>query len=187
MTNNTTHTGRKDKFFREYEETSPALTLGLIIVSLGLYVINWIYVKNRNFEKIFEESPDSKRGLVILMILPFSWFFIMFILKSIIFSELPLLIGIFEIVVWGLILFLIYKYLWDFCEVFGKISQSRSVLWFSFFVLGGIGIISLLLKFMYLVPLVFFLAIVIPAMETELNVNFKSITIRKKHDNYYSR
>ena len=118
------------------------------------------------------------------MILPFSWFFIMLILK-IIFVNLPLILGIIEIVIWGIIIFLVYKYLYDFCHVFGQVTHSSTYIWFLFFVLSGIGILSAGLGFYYIAPLTLFLAIVAPAMQAELNINFKSLTLRRKDDSYY--
>lgn len=176
---------RRDKYFRKFEETSPILLLTFVLLSCGLFAINWIYVKNREFEEFFDDAPQSNRGLVIMMILPFSWFFLMLILKLLIFTSQPLLLGIVEIVVWGLIIFLIYKYIYDFCEIFGRITHSSTYIWFLFFVLTGVGILSLGLEFYYLVPLIAFIVIVIPSMQSELNINFKSLTLRRKDDSYY--
>jgi hypothetical protein len=179
------HEPRREKYFRKFEETSPILLLGMVLLTGGLFVLNWIYAKNKEFEEFFEDSPDSNRGLVIMMVFPFSWFFIMLGIKLLLFDKLPLALGILEIVVWGILIFLIYKYIYDFCDVFGQVTHSSTLLWFFFFVLSGMGILSLALKFYYVSPLVFFLAVVLPSMQTELNTNFKSLILRRKDNSYY--
>lgn len=177
---------QRENFFKEFKETNPSLVLGLIVISLGLYIINWIFVRNKDFETLDEDAPDSKRGAIIMMIIPFSWFFIIYVLKYVIFKHPPLIIEIMEIVGWGIIIFLLLKYIFDFCHSFSKLTRTSHLFWFGFFLLGFIGIIStFLFKFYYLSPLTFFLIITIPAMQAELNSVFKSHAMTKKRDTYY--
>ncbi|MFW5705215.1 MAG: hypothetical protein ACOCXG_05230 [Nanoarchaeota archaeon] len=177
---------KNSNFYKDFRETNPALVLGLIIISLGFYVIDWIFLRNKEFEEIDKHAPDSKRGAILLMIIPFMWFFIMIVLKHIIFSPKSPFLGIVEISGWLLIIFLILKYLYDFCISFGFITKTNGAIWFLFFlpiVPAGIGA---LLGYPIFLILLFLPAIVIPAMQAELNTTFNKITIKKKYDIFYN-
>jgi len=177
---------KEPDFYKDYKETNPTLVLGLIIISFGLYIINWIYLRNREFELINSNAPDSNRGAVILMILPFIWFFIYMLLKYLFFRDSYLILKIIELVGLGFITTLILKYLYDFCNTFGLITKTSGFGWFIFYLLGIIGIISIVFKFYYLSPLVFFLMIIIPAMQSELNSHFSRFAMKKKGKIFYS-
>lgn len=173
------------EFYKTFSETKPSLVLGLIIISFGFYIINWIYTKNREFEILSEFAPDANRGAIIMMIIPFFWFFFIKVLQNLIFSSNNLIIGILEIVGFGIILFLLLKYLFDFCLTFGEITKSPGIIWFIPFIIGIIGIIGTFFKFFYLSPLFLFLIIVIPAMQAELNKNFHKLSMKKQDINFY--
>ncbi len=172
-------------FFKEYEQTNPYLVLGLIIISFGLYIINWIYLKNREFQLLDTDSPNPNRGAIILMFLPFAWFFSMISLKYLIFSPENLALGIIEIVGWGFIIFLMHKYILDFCLSFGRITKTYGALWFVLFFIGGVGILGTAMGYYLLSPLLFFLIITIPAMQAELNTFFTRHTIKKEKKIFY--
>lgn len=177
----------RDNFFKDFKESNPSLILGLIIISIGLYIINWIYLISKDFESLDDEAPEPNRGAALMMIIPFGWFFIIFTLKEIIFKGTYILVlGIIEIVVWGLIIFLILKFLYDFCKTYGKITKTNHFFWFGFFFLGLIGIVATTLGHYFVSPLIFFLFIVVPAMQAELNTVYKTHFLRRKKDTYYS-
>ena len=174
------------EFYNEFRQINPSLVLGLIILTLGLYIINWIYLNNKNFEKVDKQAPDSNRGAIIMMVLPFSWFFIILIFKKIILGPNSLILQIFEIVGWTFIIFLLLKYLLDFCLSFGRITRTQGLFWFIFILTGLIGIISIPIGFYYTMPLSFFLIISIPAMQAELNSFFVRYAIRKEKNIFYN-
>jgi hypothetical protein len=155
--------------FKKYSETSLAVVLALMIITAGLYIINWLFLRNREFELMDEDAPDSKRGLALMVFLPFGWGLIMFVSKALLFTGEPLLLGIMEIVIWGLIIFLLVNYVFDFCLSYSKITKSNAMIWFSMFLIGFIGIISTSIQFYYLSPLVFFAVITVVAMQAELS------------------
>ena len=177
---------KNNDFFKEFRETSPALILGLIIVTLGLFIINWIFLRNREFDKLDKNAPNPNRGAVIMMILPFGWFFILQVLKELIFGYENLFIGIFEIVGYFLILFLLLKYLLEFCLTFGRITNTHGIFWFLLFLVGVIGLIGIIFEFYPVATLTIFLLLVIPVMQSELNSHFSRFTIRKKNNVFYS-
>lgn len=177
---------RLPEYFKDFHETKPSLVMGLTILSLGFYIINWIYLRNKDFEQLDDDAPLATRGAILLMVLPFSWFFILQILKNLIFSPNNLIIGIIEIVGFGIILFLILKYLFDFCNTFGKITKTTGLIWFIPFFVGLIGLIALVFNFIYLIPLLFFLFIVTPAMQGELNKTFHRIDMKKADNRFYN-
>lgn len=174
------------EYYKDFTETKPSLVMGLTIISFGFYIINWIYLRNKEFEILSEHAPESKRGAVLMMVLPLFWFFFIQILKNIFFSNENVVIGILEIVGFGIIFFLILKYIFDFCETFGQITKSPGIIWFIPFFLGVIGIIGIIFKFYYTLPLLFFLFIVTPAMQAELNKNFHKIAMKKQDNNFYN-
>lgn len=156
-----------------------------MIISLGLYTINWIYLKNKEFEKLDSTSPDANRGAIILMILPFAWFFITTITKKLIITNENLFFSILNIVGWGIILFLILKYLLDFSISYGKITQTNGIYWFIGFLFSIIGILLFFFK-LYLISLIYLvLFILIPAMQAELNIHYKRFTIKKERHSFY--
>ncbi len=178
---------RNSNFYKEFRETNPALILGLILISFGFYIINWIYVKNREFSEIDPEAPDSNRGAAILMIIPFSYFFILFVFKKLIFGYDNLYFKYVEFFGWILVIFFIMKYLFDFCITFGKITRTNGLYWFIFFIIPLFGIIpALFFNFYWFLPLVFFLFIVIPAMQAELNTFIKKFNIKKESNLFYN-
>lgn len=176
----------KKEFYDDFKIISPSLILGLIIITIGLYIINWIFITNKLLEKVDKESPDSNRGAIIMMFLPFSWYFITEIFQNVIFQEENLVIDVFTLAGWILIGFLILKYLLDFCISFQRVTGSNSIFWFMLYFIGLIGLISIPLGSFYFIPLVFFLIITIPAMQAELNSFFKKYIIRFEKQIYYS-
>ena len=172
-------------FYKNFSEMSPALILGLTIITFGLYIINWIYSRNRDFEILDENAPNSNRGAILMMIIPFIWFFIIQISKNLIFQTNNLLIKSIEILGWIIIFILILKYIYDFCESFGNITKTTGKMWFLLFFLGIIGIIGIIFKIYYLIGFLPLLIIVIPAMQSELNSSFRKFSITKKHSSYY--
>jgi len=174
-------------FYKEFHETNQALLFGLIIISCGLYIINWIYMNNKDFETLDKFAPNSNRGAVIMMILPFSWFFIIYILKHIIIGENNLFLEMFEIVGWGLILTLLIKYLLDFTISFGRITKTNGLFWFLPFlitiILCSIGVIF---KINYLFLSLIIPVIIILSMQSELNLIFVRFKINKDKNIFYN-
>ena len=161
-----------NEIIKGYEKSSPLIIMILIILTLGVYVINWIFLRNREFEFMDNDAPDAKRGLALMIFLPFGWALTMFVLKKLIFTGEPLILGILEIVIWGLIVFLLMNYIFDFCLCFSRITKTSPIIWFIPFLLGFVGSIFLALGFYYVSPLIFFTIIVVPAMQAELQSHF---------------
>ncbi len=172
-------------FYRDFHESNPALILGLMIISFGLYLVNWIYLRNREFEALDDLAPDANRGAIILMILPFIWFFFIQILKKLFSLDSNLFVSIMEILGWGFITFLVLKYFLDFSLSYGRITQTNGIIWFFGFLLGIVGIYAVAFKWYYLSFLLIFFFLIIPAMQAELNVHYKRITIKKERSIFY--
>jgi hypothetical protein len=138
------------------------LVFGLIIISLGTFIIPWIYTKNKEFRYLDKDAPNPPRGVVVLTMLPFIWGYSFYIIRKLIIKH-PLTIGI-EIVGWSFIIFLIIKYILDFCLSFGRITDTNGFLWFALFI----------------IPI-----LTIPAMQAELNSHFQRMQVRKKYEWLY--
>ena len=150
-------------YFKEFKTMNPSLVFGLIIISFGLYMISWLYTRNREFELLDEHAPAAARGTAVLFLLPLSWYMIVFVIKNIIHFQ-NLFVDILEIVVWTGLIFLIIKYFLDFCLSFGRITGTRGFYWF-------------------LLCLVLFIAV--PAMQSELNSHFERMSMRRKSNTFY--
>ena len=171
-------------FYHDFKEIGPPLVLGLIIISLGLYIIAWLYSNNKDFVKVDKHAPDPLRGVIIMIVLPFAWFFITTILKVLIFGT-HWIFMIFEYFVWLLLLILILVYLFDFCVSFSRITRTHALFWYIFYVIGIIGLISIVFGWYYSIPLTFFIIIVVPAMQAEINSFFKRYAIKKEKNIFY--
>lgn len=176
---------KSKNFYDEFKQTNPYLVLGLMIISFGLFMINWIYIKNKEFERLDKFAPDALRGAIIMMILPLTWFFFIAFLKFVLFSPENLFIQILEIVGWGFLFILILKYLLDFCISFGRITKTNGILWIFSFFLGILGIILLMYQIKTGIILILVMIISIPAMQSELNLFYNRITRKKERQTFY--
>lgn len=177
---------KRSNFYKNFRETNPALLLGLIIITFGFFIINWIYSKNKEFTEIDENAPDPNRGAIIMMVLPFIWFFIISVFKNILFKSYTYILKFIEITGWILVVLLIMNYLFDFCVSFANITKTNHYIWFSFFLLPAIGIICIFIKIYFMLFLVFFLFIGIPAMQAELNSYIKKFNMKKNDNLFYN-
>lgn len=176
------------EFYNTFKELNPAVVLGLILISGGLYIIAWMYSQNKEMEKIDEDSPELTRCAFILFGFPFTWLMITVIIKFVFFNnvEVPQAMIISEITVWTFIIMLIFKYIFDFCKTFSKITRTNTLIWFVLISLGIVGLIGVSIQSFFLTPFAFFLAMTIPAMQEELNHVYHKSEMKRKDDTYYS-
>ena len=157
--------------------------LGLIIITFGIYLIEWFYKRTEEFTYIDRFSPNPQRAATVLFIIPLGWLIISKIIKKLIFTGI---IGeIIEIIGWGLILFLIIKFIFDFCISFGRITKTNGIYWFLILLTGTIGIICTILQIYILSILTISIILTIPAMQLELNSHFNKMTIKKNSNIFY--
>jgi hypothetical protein len=152
---------KKEEFYRDYEKIGPWLVLGLFIISAGLYTFYWIHSKNKEFEIIDTEAPDSKRGAVIMMLLPFLWFFITY---GINFFTSNKYIQIIMVTGYFLVFFLMIKYTYDFCSSFGRITNTNAFGWLLLFVIPFVAL---------------------PIMQSQLNSYFNRVIAKKRTKHHY--
>jgi hypothetical protein len=154
---------------------NPALVLGLSIVTVGLFLPFWIYLKNREFEEISEENaPHSARAIILLFVLPLSWSFIS--------ALLPKVVGITG---FAIILVMVLKYLFDFCEFYSLLTKTNFFIYFTLFTTGALGLYLMLFnKAFVIVSIAFFFAV--PLMQQELNMLYKTYTLKREKKNFYN-
>lgn len=181
------HKDKTERFLKDFEETSTTIIIGLMIISVGLYSIIWVYITNKSLQEHDKHAPESSRGLTVMAVLPLCWFFITSIIKLKILDTIPTLYTIFEMFIWGFIFFLIIKYFLDFVESFTEITKSQPFIWNALFTIGIIGIIGLILQQVYLYPFLIGILFVITGMQSELNSLLKGHTIKKVSSAYYGR
>ncbi len=170
-------------FYKNYEEVNPAYVLGLIIISLGIYIITWIYNVNKNLENLDDDAPEALRGALLMVILPFLWLFTTSFLE--LFIESIVLESI-KLIVYVLLYFLFLNYLFDFCVAFSHITRSKPLIWFFPLFLGSLGIFGYYLQSIWVSLLLLILLLMIPAMQAELNKMFHKMTIKKNNVTFYS-
>lgn len=175
-------------FYLEFKKRSPIFLFFFMLFTCGFYLINWIYKLNRRFEEFDNDnSPDSKRGLIILFMIPFIWFFLIYILKIFVFVENVFVSNILywvDIVVWFGILFLVLQYLYDFCRCFGKFTMSNGFVWYMFLWVGFFPLVLIPFGIFYFLPILGFPIVIIPLMQFKINLE-RDRYKRKHGDNLY--
>ena len=171
------------EFFYNFEEKNPAFILGLIIVSLGLYIFAWLYSLNKDLERLDDDAPSSTRGAVLLIVFPFTWFFLMTFIKQIISSNIVL--TMIEVTIYISIYILVMKYILELCVSFSYITKSRPIVWFLGIFVGSFGLFAYFLNIYILLIFLIFIMLTIPAMQSELNVTYHKITMKKNNFSFY--
>lgn len=153
---------KKEEFYKEYNVIGAWLTLGLMIVSAGLYTFIWVYSINKDLEIIDSEAPNPLRGIVILVGFPLFWLLVSIGINLLIkkfYVNIGLLVGFI------LIILLMIKYMYDFTSSFARVTGTKKITWLLLFI----------------VPFV-----AVPYMQKELNSYFNRVIIRKKTKHFYS-
>lgn len=171
-------------FFEEYEEKNPSIQLFLMVISLGLYSIFWFYNMNREMQKIDYDTPDPQRCIVVMLFLPISWFLTHILLKETLPEIILPYLNTMNFLLWSLFIFLILKYIFDFCESFGRVTSSPHILWYLYLYPGFFSYILPLFGFYYSIPLVFFTMITIPSMQAFINSKKEEISYVKQREHF---
>jgi hypothetical protein len=181
------HKDKTERFLKDFEETSTTVMMGLMVISIGLYSIIWIYITNKLLQEHDRSAPESSRGITVMAVLPLSWFFITTIIKTKILDTIPIIYTIFEIGIWGFIFFLIIKFFIDFVHSFTEITKSQPLIWNSLFIIGIIGIVGVILNKPYMYPFLIGIIFSTIGMQSELNSLLKGETIKKVGAGYYGK
>ena len=169
-------------FYDNFVIESPILVIIKIFLTLGLYVIFWIYKMNRALEKVDENAPDSRRGVIIICVIP-PFIFILSAIFEKLFNFNKVSIITFNVVVWSFIIFLTLKYIYDFFMSFGKWTGSSGLFWYLVFYPGYFSLILSIFGFYYALPLLFFTIVSIPSMQGYINIKereFRELYERSK-------
>ena len=176
-----------DIFFENYEKKDSLLVLLYMVLSCGIYLFFWLYELNKEFTEAYFEKPEANWGIMVLIIIPFLWFMTNLIFKFLIFGGVvPLFNKYLEGVGWVVIIILILKYLYEFCQVFEIITHSNAVIWYYFMFPGFISLVLTFFNFYYTLPLVFFTIICVPSMQEQLNTSYEIYLSHKKENLYAS-
>lgn len=164
------------------DEMSPYLVAGLLLLTGGLFTIIWIYLKNKELQKIYPLDLDPLRGISVLAIVPilfacFLWVCSLFLPKYVI-TIILYTIGTF-------ILFAIFKYLFEFSLYASKIINSPLVLWFLPFCITLSGFILLVFKNTMGFPLICVLLIHIPILQSQFNVFYRNFRYKREKQNFF--
>ncbi len=179
------HHTHRNHFYDYHEEKKGIQILGLILITIGMYIIKWIYEKNKEFEILDPDAPDSQRGAVLVFIMPFIWVSILYVLGYLLDFKDNLLFQIFEILGSLLLYFLILKYLLDFCFTFGRITKTHGFLWFIPVAFGTFGVWGIIFQIYYLMPLSLLIFGWCPGLQIEFNSYIKHHRLRRHKNHYY--
>lgn len=175
------------EFYKNIKEKNPGLVIFLIVVSLGLYIISWIYMQTKQLNLVDDDAPDPRRGAALLMLLPVGWYFANYIGKKLIFQDATStgFYVFFEMTIWLILFLLVLKYLYDFSNSFSKVTRTNGMVWFVFLMLGFLGLFGYGIGNKYLFPLVGILIITIPAMQAEVNSFAKAFRMKRYDKSFY--
>lgn len=154
---------KKEEFYKEFNEVGAWLTLGLMIVSVGLYIFIWIYSINKDLEIIDDDAPNPLRGIVILLGFPIFWILLAIAIKLLLIDNIYINVGI--LIGFIFIFLLMIKYMYDFTFSFARVTGTKGISWLLLFILPFIAV---------------------PFMQKELNSYFNRVIIRKKTKHFYS-
>lgn len=172
------------EFYKNFKQINPFSILILIIFSLGFYIINWLYMRNKEFERLDDEAPSSKRGAAVIL-LTISWFIVSFY-TNLFFLPYFTIFFVLDILVWSILLFLMIKYLHDFCRSYAKITKTTWQIWFFFLTISVSGLLlSLVFKMFFLVPFAMFFLITIPAMQADINKRYHMVDEKHVENDFY--
>lgn len=172
-------------FTPENQKMSPNLVLGLVVLTLGLYVIAWFYEKNKELLQFDEHAPQIERCITVLVVVPFIWILVSSIFKYFTGNE-STIVSFISLGGYVFVAFLITKYYIDFIISFSNITKSPIIIWIITYFFGLVSIISIFMQVYYLIPFIFFFIISIPAMQAEMNqMYFHYFLIREKNNLYH--
>ena len=172
-----------EKMFEDYKRVNVVATFFYLIATFGFYIIPWIFFHNRKFEQIDEQAPDSRRGAVILFILPILSYTTFLAMEKIFFpNSFPL--TIIKVLVWCLLIFLTLKYLYEFSRSFAKITLTNTLAWYIFIYIGYSSYILALFGFYYALYAVIIFFIGIASMQEILNVVCFRVTSKKQKESF---
>lgn len=172
-------------FYKEYREVNPAIILAFIVVSAGVYILNWIYFQTKELGKMTENAPDKNRCAVVMVLAPLILTVATFIERIYFFHLYPEFLLFIEISVWLVLVALMFKYIYDFCSAFAEVTKTNNLVWFFLIVIGAIGVVGIIFKSLLIGPFAFFLAITIPAMQEELNHKYHKSSMETNSNAYY--
>lgn len=172
-------------FYEDIDKKSGIKLFFLLISSLGIYIIKWIYFTNLSFEKADKNAPQSSRGAAILFIMPSLWLLFTFFFR-LLFEKLIQPFKIIDITVWGIITFLSLQYLYDFCLSYARITNTNGIIWYLLIYPGYYSVILLLFKFYYTIVLIIMPFVVIPIMQSIINKKASKYLLEDEN-NYFNQ
>jgi hypothetical protein len=170
-------------YYEDYDKQNPFLLFLFIVLTFGLYIIKWVYMTNKSFEKVDKSAPETQRATTVMILMPLIWGMMSFILKFY-FDEKLLLVKIIEYGGWALIIFLSLQYTYDFCSSFGRMTQTSSLFWYLLLYPGYLSLILLAFGFVHSMFLVFLPVIVIPIMQDLINLKADEVQIEKQRQRF---
>ena len=179
-------------FFYDYEFKNPFFTFFLMILTFGLYSINWIFQINKKLLEIDEDAPNPNRAAIVLFILPVFWGLFVYVIELFFIPKPDYLTeifsGIVKILGWGLISFLSLKYVFDFCQSYGRISETSGIFWYFMIYPGYFSLIfTAVIGFDIFVYTIYFLlapVVGIPLMQKTLNDRAAIVRKRVEKNNF---
>lgn len=173
---------QREIFFKHFPTESPIKLMVFMFFTASLYLIFWLYSMNLKLEKIDPDAPDSRRGAVILFFMPITGAIVLTVFELFFFPKFTNEVRILSLFFWSFIGFLSLNYVYDFCRSFSKVTNTSWNQWYFFIFPGYISFILFFFEFYYMIPLLFFPAAAVPAMQNVINNIAESIKKRSNAD-----
>ncbi len=169
-----------EDFYWSYDEKNPIAVFIAMTISLGFYIITWIYFLNKELAKYDPEAPNPDRGALIMFFIPLSWYITTIVISKLFLINFPSISFTINFLGWILVIFLGLKYLYDFCISFANITKSNALLWYLFIYPGFLAYVLAFFNFFYTFPFIFFTIIAIPSMQDFMNNRAKEIQTKRQ-------
>jgi hypothetical protein len=185
--------GELNRYYENYIYSSSVWTLLFMSLTAGIYIINWLYLTNKEFEKFDENAPDSNRGAALTLIIPVSWLVLAWIGDNLGLGNNELFRMV-KTIGWLTIVMMILKYMYDFCTTFSRFTRSNELIWYYalfpgmiFYVLAPLVIWydSLFVWFTY--PFLFFTIVAVSSMQAKLNAEKNLFDIKEGEGEFYRK
>ena len=163
------------EFYDKTEEINPWVVALMSLGSFFIYTIYWLFRLNKRLVLVDMNAPSPKRGLAIMILIPFAWsiahFFVEDVLLKNVMDKFVVYEIYFESVVFAIFVLLSFKYFYDLCSSFGRVTFSQGALWMLILFPGFVGFNVLFFSFTYFYLFIILILPIIAVSVMQFHIN----------------